>query len=121
MYDINKAIANANLDRQDPNGNMLGLDHWSPLTARRVAAEERLTLEEEHWQVIYCLRERYRASGEHWTARMLTRALEEDFADLGGRRYLYQLFPRGPIVQGCRIAGLPLPEGTLSASFGSVH
>lgn len=121
MYDINKAIANARLDQQDPYGNMLNLDHWSPLTAQKVAATENLVLGEEHWTVIYCLRERYRTSGAHWTARKLTRALDEDFAEAGGRRYLYQLFPRGPIAQACRIAGLPLPEGTLNPSFGSVH
>jgi tRNA 2-thiouridine synthesizing protein E len=51
----------------------------------------------------------------------LTRDLERDFADAGGRRYLYQLFPRGPIAQACRLAGLPLPHGTISPSFGSVH
>lgn len=121
MYDINKAITNTRLDQQDPHGNMLDLDHWSPLTAQRIADAEALVLEEEHWTVIYCLRERYRASGDEWTARKLTRALEEDFAEAGGRRYLYQLFPRGPLAQACRLAGLPLPEGTLSASFGSVH
>jgi tRNA 2-thiouridine synthesizing protein E len=121
MYDINKSIANERLAQHDPDGHLYGLDHWSPRTARRMAAEEGIALDDEHWQVIYCLRERFREQGPDWTARELTRDLERDFADAGGRRYLYQLFPRGPIAQACRLAGLPLPHGTISPSFGSVH
>jgi tRNA 2-thiouridine synthesizing protein E len=49
------------------------------------------------------------------------RELDAEFAAEGGRRYLYGLFPRGPILQGCRIAALPLPSGTLDLSFGSAH
>jgi sulfur relay (sulfurtransferase) DsrC/TusE family protein len=51
----------------------------------------------------------------------MTQLLDREYADMGGRRYLYGLFPHGPLAQGCRLAGLPLPVGTLSASFGSVH
>jgi tRNA 2-thiouridine synthesizing protein E len=51
----------------------------------------------------------------------MTRELEQDFAEAGGRRFLYTLFPGGPLAQGCKLAGLPLPQGTLNRSFGSVH
>jgi tRNA 2-thiouridine synthesizing protein E len=78
-------------------------------------------LEDDHWQVIYCLRERFRTLGPDWTARNLTRELEREFSDAGGLRFLYLLFPHGPLAQACRFAGLPLPQGTLSPSFGSVH
>jgi len=121
MYDINKFIANRDLERRDPLGHWAGLAHWSPRVASQVAAEDGLELSEEHWQVIYCLRERFRELGPDWTARRVTQALEADFAEAGGRRHLYALFPGGPLAQGCRLAGLPLPHGTLSPSFGSVH
>lgn len=121
MYDINKFIANRDLARRDPQGHWAELDHWSPRVATRLAEAEGLELGEDHWQVIYCLRERFRMLGPDWTARQVTRMLEEDFGEFGGRRHLYELFPRGPLVQGCRLAGLPLPHGTLSPSFGSVH
>ncbi len=121
MFDINKFIADRNLMHRDPEGHLAGLPHWSPKVASRMAEAEGLMLDEEHWQVIYCLRERYRALGPDWTARQLTRELERDFAEAGGRRYLYTLFPRGPLVQACRLAGLPPPQGTTSPSFGSVH
>jgi tRNA 2-thiouridine synthesizing protein E len=121
MYDVNKYIANQRLQTTDPEGYLAGLDHWSPLVASRIAEEEGLSLNEEHWQVIFCLREWFRDYGPDWTARQMTRQLEHDYADMGGRRYLYDLFPHGPLAQGCRMAGLPLPHGTLSRSFGSVH
>jgi TusE/DsrC/DsvC family sulfur relay protein len=121
MYDINKFIANPRLRTNDPDGNLIGLDHWSPLVANRLAEEDGMTLTDEHWQVIYCLRERFRLLGPDWTARGITHELALEYTDVGGRRYLYGLFPRGPIAQACRLAGLPLPHGTLNVSFGSVH
>lgn len=121
MYDVNKFIANEKLQTSDPEGHLAGLEHWSPLVANRIAGDEGLALEDEHWQVIYCLREWFRMLGPDWTARQMTHKLEREYADLGGRRYLYELFPHGPLAQGCRLAGLPLPVGTLSPSFGSAH
>ena len=53
--------------------------------------------------------------------RRLTKALEEQFQQQGGRKYLYHLFPKGPANQGCRIAGLNPPEGSADQSFGSVQ
>jgi tRNA 2-thiouridine synthesizing protein E len=121
MYDINKFIGNQRMQTTDPEGHLAGLERWSPLHANRIAEEEGLELSEEHWQVIFCLREWFREYGPDWTARQMTHQLERDYADMGGRRYLYDLFPHGPLAQGCRLAGLPLPHGTLNRSFGSVH
>lgn len=121
MYDINKFIGNRRMQDSDPEGHLAGLERWSPLIAGRTAEAEGLELSEEHWLVVYCLREWFREFGPDWTARQMTHLLEQEYAELGGRRYLYGLFPRGPLAQGCRVAGLPLPQGTLSRSFGSVH
>ncbi len=121
MYDVNKFITDDKLQLKDPEGHLGELEHWSPLVANRIAEQEGLELTDDHWQVIYCLREWFRILGPDWAARQMTQKLEREYADLGGRRYLYSLFPQGPLAQGCRLAGLPLPQGTLSSSFGSVH
>ena len=121
MHDINKSITHAHLDRIDPEGNLFDLDRWSPHVAQRHAAGMGLELTDEHWAVIYCLRNRYREKGSARSARELMRELEQAFAEDGGRRFLYGLFPRGPILQASRIAGVPVPPGTLDLSFGSVH
>jgi tRNA 2-thiouridine synthesizing protein E len=121
MYDINKLINQISLGRSDPESNLLDLEHWSPHVAQRYAVEEGIELSEAHWAVVYCLRERFRVNGLAPSARDLSREMETEFASEGGRRFLYELFPRGPVVQACHIAGLPLPPGTRDLSFGSVH
>ncbi len=52
--------------------------------------------------------------------RELTDALDEAFHMNGGIKYLYKLFPGGPLVQGCRMAGLQAPAGAEDKGFGSV-
>ena len=52
-----------------------------------------------------------------WCAHIL----EEEFAEQGGRKYLYRLFPGGPVSQGSRIARLPLPAYSSDRSCGSVE
>ena len=50
----------------------------------------------------------------------LVDALDEKFHSKGGMKYLYRLFPSGPVAQGCRIAGIEPPSGSIDNSFGSV-
>jgi tRNA 2-thiouridine synthesizing protein E len=53
--------------------------------------------------------------------RELHDALDERFHTRGGMKFLYRLFPGGPVAQGCRLAGLPVPAGAVNPSFGSVQ
>jgi tRNA 2-thiouridine synthesizing protein E len=121
MLDINKYLANERLAGADPEGNMFELAHWSPLVAARIAEEDGLKLEDDHWLVVFYLRQRFRDHGGSASAGTLLRELERKLFDHVDRRRLYELFPRGPIAQASRIAGLPLPKGTLDPSFGSSH
>jgi len=52
--------------------------------------------------------------------RELHDALEERFHARGGLKRLYQLFPGGPLAQGCRLAGLKAPFLATDHGFGSV-
>lgn len=118
MLDINKAISNTQLD---PKGNMFDLEAWSPLSAQRLAEAEDIWLTEEHWEIIVYLRERYRTKGAANSAREVLQELEEKFCEGHGRRHLYELFPGGPVSQGSRLAGLPLPPHSSDPSFGSTQ
>ncbi len=92
---------------------------WSPEEAARMAQEEGLELTDDHWDEIAALQE-YFAKHQRVNIRELTDALEEHFHARGGRKYLYQLFPGGPVAQGCRLAGLEMPAGVVDKGFGSV-
>ncbi|MBU1426244.1 MAG: TusE/DsrC/DsvC family sulfur relay protein [Gammaproteobacteria bacterium] len=119
MLDINQIINDEARGRFDPEGHMSDLDHWSPLVATKLAIQEGIgELTEAHWHVIYALRNQYRENGRSASARKVLHMLEQDFADEGGRRYLYELFPKGPINQGSRLAGVPVPPYASDPSFG---
>jgi tRNA 2-thiouridine synthesizing protein E len=121
MLDINKSIINAHHFELDPEGYMFGLEHWSPLIAQLRARAEEISLTDEHWEIVIYLRERYRHHGLAGSARELLGELEERFCEGRGRRKLYELFPGGPVSQGSRIAGVPLPPYSSDRSFGSVE
>jgi tRNA 2-thiouridine synthesizing protein E len=70
---------------------------------------------------VRALQEYYaRRAAEAINLRELHDALEERFHRQGGLKYLYQLFPGGPVAQGCRLAGLKAPAGAADKGFGSV-
>ena len=121
MLDINQTIANQATHPHDPKGYLAELDNWSDSIAQDLARQEGLTLTDAHWEVINLLRNHYRLHGPAPSARQLLNGLEERFGREGGRKYLYQLFPRGPISQASRVAGLPLPPYSSDPSFGSVE
>lgn len=94
---------------------------WSRATAVGIAQQEQLTLGDDHWAVVRGLQEFF-ARHEYSVVnlRELYDALDEKFHYKGGMKYLYTLFPGGPIAQGCRLAGLKPPAGATDLSFGSV-
>jgi len=93
---------------------------WSPEDAEKLARAEGLTLTEDHWEVVRGLQELFARSEEPaLRARDLHDALDEHFHYKGGIKYLYELFPKGPVAQGCRVAGLQPPAGAQDQGFGS--
>ncbi len=94
---------------------------WAQSVARKCAKEEGLELTDDHWQALRALQEYFaRHQDTRLNLRELHDALHERFHRQGGIRYLYQLFPGGPVAQGCRIAGLKVPAGATDRGFGSV-
>ena len=92
---------------------------WDLDSALMTAQEHGIELSPDHWEAIAGLQE-YFSKHEFGTRRELVDALDEKFHLKGGTRYLYQLFPGGPVAQGCAIAGLKIPAGSVDTSFGSV-
>lgn len=95
-------------------------DEWSLEKAVKLAAAEGITLTEEHVKVLLDLHEYFFHHEERINFRELHDALDEEFHFEGGIKHLYQIFPGGPIAQGCRIAGLEVPAYAEDRNFGTV-
>jgi tRNA 2-thiouridine synthesizing protein E len=94
---------------------------WTPAAAAELARQEGLEIGADHWDAVRALQEYYaRHEITSINMRELHDALDEKFHRQGGIKYLYRLFPGGPIAQGCRLAGLKAPAGAIDRGFGSV-
>jgi tRNA 2-thiouridine synthesizing protein E len=98
-------------------------DGWVPAEAESAASADGIVPGEDHWEAVRALQEYFarHADDSSINSRDLHDALEEHFHNQGGMRFLYRLFPGGPVTQGCRIAGLQAPPGSADRGFGSVQ
>ena len=118
MADIKKYLGESEVPEPDEVDREEELKQWPKERIIEAARLENLVLEDEHWDVIEYLRDHYLEHGRV-SARELSRSLAERFAHKGGRAHLYRLFPQGPVSQGCRIAGVPVPPDASDPAFGS--
>lgn len=95
------------------------LPRWDETIASQLASTDKLILGDAHFEVLYYLRRCYKRFGIIKCARSLTQALETRYAIRGGKNYLHMLFPNGPVAQGCKLAGLPVPGDCLDLSFST--
>lgn len=105
----------------EEKGYLCELGDWSEEIARQLASEDGLELNTEHMDILRYLRKYYDKNGQGYNARTMLNVMEYEFGKWEGRKHLYQLFPRGPVSQACKYAGLPLPPNCNDLSFGSVH
>jgi len=97
------------------------LDELGEEQVNEMAEKEGITLSNEHLGVIECLRDYYLEFGEAEKGRDIEDMLDEVFDGHGGRKYLWKLFPGGPVTQGMRVAGLPVPPHSGDKGFGTVR
>jgi tRNA 2-thiouridine synthesizing protein E len=96
-------------------------DDWTKEKAKKIAKSEGLILTDDHLAILHALQEYYsRHDLKKINVRELHDALNEKFHQYGGIKYVYSLFPGGPVAQGCRLAGLQAPAGAIDKGFGSV-
>ncbi|MDH5631563.1 MAG: TusE/DsrC/DsvC family sulfur relay protein [Gammaproteobacteria bacterium] len=94
---------------------------WNRAKSQLMADSEDITLSDEHWKVLSCLRKRYRYDGLPRHARYLAKSLIREFATQGGNKYLRKLFPGGPVTQGSRFANVSVPPDAADVSHGSCY
>ena len=97
----------------DGEGYLLDLDAWSEDYVHAAAKREELELNDEHWQVIYFIREFHDKHGVQAPVRDMIKHFKKVWGkEKGNSRYLHQIFPKGgPQKQGNRLAGVRKLKG----------
>ena len=94
----------------DAQGYLLDSTLWSDELAAEIAQLETIIMSDEHWQVVYFVRDFYEQFNTSPAIRALVKAMQNKYGkEKITSRYLYRLFPDGPAKQATKIAGLPKP------------
>jgi tRNA 2-thiouridine synthesizing protein E len=98
----------------DEEGYLVDITVWNKELADLIALDEKIDMNDDHWEVVNFLRDYYEEYQIAPAIRVLTKAVKKSLgADKGNSKYLYELFPYGPAKQACKIAGLPKPTGCI--------
>jgi len=98
----------------DKEGFLLTLELWSEDIASEIAAQEGISLNKEHFDVIYLLRDFYQKHQVAPANRPLVKLVKTQLSeDKGNSIYLLTLFPESPAKIAAKIAGLPKPPNCL--------
>ncbi len=90
----------------DSDGFMENPDEWNQDIAFVLASDEGISeLTDNHWKVINYLRDYYKQNG---IAPMIRKLCKETGFQL---KDIYDLFPSGPALGACKVAGLTKPTG----------
>ena len=97
----------------DEHGHLVDVRDWTPTVADRLAAQDGIELAEDHWWLIEFVRDYHLTYGNPPLMRTVVSALKRSRPEVAGSRFLYRLFPDGPIRLACKYGGLPPPDWCL--------
>ena len=121
MTNIEENITYSPTGKKDSKERALEIDHWTIEQAVLTANQHGMHISTHHLDVINFLRDYYVENGWPKRPHELTRLLAKTFSHRGGKKYLHQLFPQGPLAQGVKLAGLPALYNVIDRSFGTAH
>ncbi|MBT4835751.1 MAG: TusE/DsrC/DsvC family sulfur relay protein [Methylococcales bacterium] len=92
------------------DGRLKDLSDWNDNVAKSLAGKEGLELTEGHWDVINFMRNYYENFNIPPVKKLLKRGLNKKYGDARVTdEYLTKLFPAGVLIEGSKIAGVPIP------------
>ena len=94
----------------DQHGHLTDSNQWSKQSAKQLAAIDRIELSADHWLVIQAVRDIYQVTGETPPMRLLIKELNQRIETEINSRFLYKLYPDGPVRLASKHAGLPKPK-----------
>jgi tRNA 2-thiouridine synthesizing protein E len=80
-----------------------------------------IILNEERMDAINFVMDFYDHCEDCRNARQLMKVMDQEFTDLGGKKYLYRLFPNGPLSQIHQLADLPNLGNQTDKGFGTSY
>ena len=98
----------------DAQGYLLNMDDWSEEFSAELAKLDGIELFVDHWELIMYFRDYYSENQRNPTMHSIVRSLGR----IKGAHYhkqkeyekhIYNLFPKDPIREICKLAGLPMP------------
>lgn len=93
--------------RLDEDGHLADPGAWEEDVARAFAEIAEIELTEDHWKVIFYLR-------DYWRDFAIAPMIRKLCKDTGiCQKRLIELFPDGPLKNACKLAGLPKPMGCI--------
>lgn len=93
-----------------PDGRLADLADWNEDVAQSLAEKEGITLTDEHWEIISILRIYYAEYHVSPIRKLLKKTIVERLGpEKADDSYLAKLFPQNVLIQGTRIAGVPVP------------
>jgi len=97
-----------NSPARDTDGYLVEPQDWTETLAEALAAEEGLTLSDEHWTVIEFMRQSYIEKQIAPDVRHVIKHLSKVHSV--GRNRIFELFPYGYVQQACKISGMKKPR-----------
>jgi len=99
----------------DEQGFLRNPEDWSEEFAEKMAERDGIQLFDEHWGLIGYFRDYYEQTQSLPTMRNIVMTLGKQHGTrFHGRKtyenHLYSLFPKDPVRELCKLAGLPMPQ-----------
>ncbi len=87
---------------------------------QRAAAMD-IALTKERLEVVDFVLDFYAHCEDCRNARQLMKVMDQEFAEKGGKKYLYRLFPQGPLSQIHELTNLPDLRNQVDNGFGTSY
>lgn len=102
--------------------NMVRVTSFDKEEVEERAKKLGIILTEEHWEAINFVKNFYDYhEDEQLQVKDYNNAIKGKYASQGGLKYLYRLFPNGPVNTMTQLAGIPPVKSTQNLSSGSVQ
>ncbi len=97
------------MPERDAEGYLVEPGDWNEDVAKLLAAEENLTLNDDHWDAIRFMRDFYEENQVAADARFVIKHLAQRMGKEAHKK-LFELFPYGYVKQACKISGMRRPR-----------